>query len=364
MKIARVLRDGPAGPEPRVVAIDLDRGVAIDLQRTEQIRLERRGSSPAAARRLADARIPQSVAAGLGSHSYREDLETALGEDPPDDAISPIDGLSWLAPVDPPRFRDFMSFEQHHLSARRVLEREVPAVTYELPTYYKAGHLSLIGHEQPLQWPGYCEWMDYELELGFVVGSGGLDLTPEQAETCLFGVALLNDFSARDRQRQETAGNLGPAKGKDFATALGPWIATADELDLLMIELTARINGETWVTGISGSAMWNAAELLAYLSTAEPLVPGELVGSGTVGGGCGLEVGRMLAPGDVVELEGAGLGTLRNQLSSPRELAWAPPRRTPGETIDGRGGVRLTELLPPRLDAPAPPFPAHNLRSV
>jgi len=357
MKLARVLRDGLAGAQARVVALDLASGVAIDLERTEQVRLERLGSTSKAARRLAAAKLPQSLADGLGSKTYREDLEVAFAADPPDDAVLQISELHWLAPIDPPRFRDFMAFEQHHLSARHVLGRPVPDVTYTLPTYYKAGHLALLGHAESVRWPGYCEWMDYELELGFVVGAGGVDLDPEQAASCLFGVTLLNDFTARDRQREETAGNLGPAKGKDFGTALGPWIATVDELDLLEIELTARVNGETWASGVSGSAMWSAAEILAYLSTAEPLVAGELVGSGTIGGGCGLEVGRQLAPGDVLELEGTGLGILRNQLLAPDELVWSPPRREPGRTIDGRGGVGLTRLLPPRDDAAAPPFP-------
>ena len=357
MKFATVVREGLDGPEPRVVAIDVSRGVAIDLQRNEQVRLERLGSSARAAKRLALAKLPHDLAQGLCSHSYREDAEAAFAAEPPEDAVIPIGELRWLPPIAPPRFRDFMSFEQHHLSARNVLGRGVPDVTYTLPTYYKAGHLSLIAHDETLVWPGYCDWMDYELELGFVVGGGGADLTPEQAEGLLFGVTLLNDFSARDRQREETAGNLGPAKGKDFGTSLGPWIATVDELDLLDIELAIRVNGESWGSGVSGSAMWSAAEILAYLSTAEPLVPGELVGSGTVGGCCGLEVGRMLAPGDVVEIEGSGLGTLRNELTAPKPLAWAPTRRTPGVTIDGRGGVGLTELLSSRTDVPAPPFP-------
>jgi 2-keto-4-pentenoate hydratase/2-oxohepta-3-ene-1,7-dioic acid hydratase in catechol pathway len=357
VKLARLQRDGLDGPEARVVAVDSDRGVAIDLARAEQVRLERAGCTRASARRLAAARLPQDLAAGLGSVSYPDDVAAALADDPPEDAVIELATATWLAPICPPRFRDFMSFEQHHLSARHVLGRPVPEVTYMLPTYYKAGHLSLLGHDQPMPWPGYSEWMDFELELGFVVGRGGVDLTPEEADACLFGVTLLNDFSARDRQLEETTGNLGPAKGKDFATALGPWIATVDEVDLLGIEVAAAVNGETWATGTSGSAMWSAAEILAYLSTGEPLVPGELVGSGTVGGACGLELGRRLVPGDVVELSGAGMGTLRTPLSAPGPLRWSPPRRVPGRTIDGRSSVGLTPLMPPRDDAPPPPFP-------
>lgn len=357
MKLARIERRGIGGPEARVVVVDLEHAVAIDAELAERERLARLGYTPAAARRTAAAHIPQSVSDGLGSPFFREALEQAVATDPPESAVVPLSDVRWLVPLDPPRFRDFMSFEQHHLSARQVLERPAPEVTYTLPTYYKAGHLSLFAHEQAIPWPGYCEWMDYELELGFVVGRGGLDLTPEEAAARLFGVTLLNDFSARDRQFAETAGNLGPAKGKDFGTALGPWIVTVDELELTEIDLTAVINGETWAAGRSGSAMWSAAEILAYLSTCEPLVPGELVGSGTIGGGCGLEVGRRLIPGDTVQLRSAVLGTLSNTMSEPVPLRWFPPARTPGVTIDGRGGVIVTELLPPRADAPAPPFP-------
>jgi 2-keto-4-pentenoate hydratase/2-oxohepta-3-ene-1,7-dioic acid hydratase in catechol pathway len=357
MKLARLLRNGPDGPRPRIVAVDPERDLAIDLARSEQVRLERRGCTPAAAHRLAEAHLPQDIAAGLGSPEYRDDLERAAAEDPPDDAVLSLKDVRWLPPLQPPRFRDFMAFEQHFVSARAVRGNPVPDVLYQLPAYYKGSHLSLIAHEQTMAWPGYSEWMDFELELGFVVGGGGVDLTAEEAEQRLFGVTLLNDFSARDRQFEEVAGGLGPAKGKDFATALGPWITTTDELDLLQISLTARVNGEAWSSGSSGAALWSAAELIAYLSTAEPLVPGELIGSGTVGGGCGLELGNRLVPGDVVELRGSGLGSLRTHLGQPQPLRWTPMARTPGQMIDGGQGVERTPFAPPRTDAPAPPVP-------
>lgn len=365
MRIGRIARSGlDGGAEPRTVVIDLDRGIAIDLRRAEHARLLRAGATDAAARRLSVARFPPSLADALGSPSFLEDAALAAdamaGEaaaaSPTDAAASPADALvplaavRWLPAIDPPRYRDFMSFEQHHLSVRAVLGRPVPEVTYELPTYYKGGHLTLLGHEEPMPWPGYSEWMDYELELGLVVGRGGVDLTPEEAAGHLLGVTLLNDFSARDRQFHENRGNLGPAKGKDFATAVGPWITTVDELDddLLAIDMEALVGGERWARGVSGSAMWSVGELLAYLSTAEPLVPGELVGSGTLGGGCGLEVGRRLVPGDVVELRSTRLGTLRTPLGEPQPLRWSPPRRTPGRPVDGVSPVGVTPLLPPR----------------
>lgn len=333
MKLGRILRDGPLGPQPRTVVVDLGRGVAIDAQRAEHARLLAAGDEPEAALRKARAAIPDSLAAGLASRSFLADLELAVSAEPPGDALVPLAEARWLAAIDPPRFRDFMTFEKHHIDARAALGRPVPEVTYELPTYYKGNHLTLVGDGAVVAWPGYSEWMDYELELGFVTSRGGVDLLPEEAEGCLFGVTLVNDLSARDRQFHETRGNLGPAKGKDFATAVGPWITTADELDLKAIRLSARVNGETWASGSSGEAMWSIGEVLAYLSTAEPLIAGELVGSGTLGGGCGLETGRKLAPGDVIELEASGIGTLRTEIAAAEPLRWEPPRRRPGRTI-------------------------------
>lgn len=360
MKIGRIERQGPAGPVARVMVVEAERGIAIDAQRAEQARRLAAGDSPEAAARLAAAQIPESLAAGLGSASFRADLERALAAEPPADAVVPLAEARWLPPVDPPRYRDFMTFEQHHHAARAVRGKTTPEVTYRLPTYYKGGHRTLIGDGEVLHWPGYSTWMDYELELGWVLAGEGLDLTPAEAEARIFGVTLLNDFSARDRQFDETVGNLGPAKGKDFATALGPWIVTTDELDLASIAAEARVNGEVWARGSSGDAMWTAAEVVAYLSTAEPLVPGELIGSGTFGGACGLEVGRQLTPGDRVELEAAGIGTLTTELGEPHELAWEPPPREPGRTISGGRALDHTELLPPRTDAPAPPYPRRD----
>jgi 2-keto-4-pentenoate hydratase/2-oxohepta-3-ene-1,7-dioic acid hydratase in catechol pathway len=360
MKLARIQRSSPSGPTPRVVVLDLRRGVAIDLQHAERLRREVAGDSPEAAARLAAAHLPDSLAAALGSQTFRDDAERAVAGGAPAAATVALSEVVWLAPIDPPRYRDFMTFEQHHLTARHVLGRPVPPVTYELPTYYKGGHLTLTAHEQPVARPSYTKWLDFELELGWVVGRAGIDLTPGEAALCLFGVCLLNDLSARDRQFHETQGNLGPAKGKDFATAVGPWIATVDELELDAIDLRATVNGEEWAAGSSGSAMWSAAEVLAYLSTSEPLVPGELVGSGTLGGGCGLETGRLLVPGDVVELSGEGLGTLRTPIVDGGAPRWVPPPRRPGRTIDGGVVEGLAPALPPRSDAPAPPVDRHR----
>jgi 2-keto-4-pentenoate hydratase/2-oxohepta-3-ene-1,7-dioic acid hydratase in catechol pathway len=246
-----------------------------------------------------------------------------------------IGQVQWLAPIDPPVMRDCMVFEQHFrktipaLVAAMNAEPRTPDVYYEKPIYYKGNPLTLIGHEQEVSWPDYSRKMDYELELGFIIGRPGKDLTPELAKAHLFGVTIFNDFSARDIQSIEMKGLLGPAKGKDFATALGPWITTANELDVHNLTMIARVNGEEWSRGSSSTIMWRVEEIIAYISKAEGLVAGELIGSGTVGGGCGVELGKLLKAGDVVELEVEGIGILRNKIGTPAPTRWMPERRIP-----------------------------------
>jgi 2-keto-4-pentenoate hydratase/2-oxohepta-3-ene-1,7-dioic acid hydratase in catechol pathway len=253
-------------------------------------------------------------------------------------AILPLGQVQWLAPIDPPVMRDCLAFEQHLRNTLNALATAmnvppaIPDVYYEKPIYYKGNPLTLIGHEQEAPWPDYTSRMDYELELGLVLGRPGKDLTPEQARAHLFGVTILNDFSARDIQAREMQGLLGPAKGKDFATALGPWITTADELDVHNLTMVARVNGEEWSRGSSSTITWRVEEILAYISKAEGVVAGELIGSGTVGRGCGAELGKLLKPGDIVELEVEGIGVLRNRMGTPAPAAWTPQRRTPTTT--------------------------------
>jgi 2-keto-4-pentenoate hydratase/2-oxohepta-3-ene-1,7-dioic acid hydratase in catechol pathway len=225
--------------------------------------------------------------------------------------------------------RDCMAFEGHIRNSFGRLGSPVPPQIYELPIYYKGNPGTLIGHDAEVPWPAYSRSMDYELELGFVIGRAGRSLTPPEARGHLFGVTIFNDFSARDAQAREMGGSLGPAKGKDFATAIGPWITTADELDLESLEMVARVNGEEWSRGSIGQIMWSVEELIAYASASEPLLPGELIASGTVPLGCGLELGRQLQPGDVVELEVSGVGLLRNRLGEPEPLRWSPSPRKP-----------------------------------
>jgi 2-keto-4-pentenoate hydratase/2-oxohepta-3-ene-1,7-dioic acid hydratase in catechol pathway len=329
MRLGRVEVDGPDGPVARLVLIEPERDRLIDLALAERERLRRQGATDDAARRIAGAIFPPSMAAAISAGALFTEAAARAVEVAAEVAVLPLDRARWLPPLDPPRMRDCMAFEGHIRASYGVLGAPVPPQLYELPIYYKGNPTTLVGHEAEVPWPAYSRHMDYELELGFVVGTAARSLTPAEAKGALFGVTIFNDFSARDVQGREMGGRLGPAKGKDFATGLGPWIVTADELDLDDLQMAARVNGEEWSRGSIDQIMWSVAELLAYASASEPLTPGELIGSGTVPGGCGLELGRRLQPGDLVELEVSGIGVLRNRLGAPEPLRWSPEPRTP-----------------------------------
>jgi len=192
----------------------------------------------------------------------------------------------------------------------------IPQVWYDIPVYYKANRFSFIGHEEDIIWPEYSEKLDFELEYACVLNRRIKDVSVSDAKDCIFGYTIFNDVSARDVQSIEMQAQLGPSKGKDFDTGniLGPCIVTADAVDADDMVMVARVNGEEWCRGNSGSARWTFADVIAHASRSETLVAGELIGSGTVGGGCGLEHGRFLQPNDVIELEVEGIGTLRNRI--------------------------------------------------
>jgi len=169
--------------------------------------------------------------------------------------------------------------------------------------------------------PPYTRRFDYELEFGIYIARQGKDIPRDNARKYIGGFTIFNDFSARDIQLNEQGGRLGPAKGKDFDTgnAMGPYLITPDEIpDPYRLTMTARVNGVEWSRGTSADMHYKFEDLIAYISQSETLYPGDFIGSGTCSGpqgrGCGLEMGRYLKPGDVVELEVDGLGVLRNRV--------------------------------------------------
>lgn len=268
------------------------------------------------------------------------DLAREIFDAAPEEALRDYDVTLLLSPVPEPRqMRDAMAFEKHVLQAISAIYRrnaaqsddpeetlrryeadglmKPPPIWYQQPIYYKCNRFSVVGTEADVIWPNYSELMDYELEFGIFIGRGGKNIPVEKAGSHVFGYVIFNDVSARDAQTDEMRGQLGPSKGKDFDTGnvIGPWLVTADEIpNPYDLEMCARINGREVSRGNSRDMHHKFEDIIAWVSREETLHPGEFIGSGTVGDGCGLEHGRFLSPGDVMELEIQGLGILQNRL--------------------------------------------------
>ena len=222
--------------------------------------------------------------------------------------------------------RDFYAFEQHVATCRRQRGLEMPPEWYKIPVFYFSNPASIIGQDDEVFAPLGSQQLDYELEIACVVGRACRDVpADDSAMECVAGFTIMNDWSARDLQRGEMSVGLGPSKGKDFATSLGPGLVPFAELrdcyrdGRLHLEMTASVNGKILSRGDSGSMYWTWPQLLAHASRDVWLRPGDVLGSGTVGTGCILELtpeatGGWLKPGDVVELTIERLGVLRNQV--------------------------------------------------
>lgn len=238
--------------------------------------------------------------------------------------------FAFLSPVVRPHaFRDFFAFEEHAKAARGRQERstQLPAEWYAAPAFFFANHNALVGHNAAVVAPHGCAELDYELELGVVIGHGGRDITVARAWEHVAGLTIINDFTARDFQRSEQAVGLGPAKSKDFATAVGPWLVTRDvfadriEGEMLTLEMTARRNGHELSRGNVAALYHSIPRLIAQASRDADLFPGDLIGTGTVGTGSlmdlGVEkVGGWLKPSEVIELEVERIGVLRTRIAA------------------------------------------------
>lgn len=269
-----------------------------------------------------DPRVPADVKALLGGGPDTWARLTGLSDACVDKGqLKPLDQVRLLPPVPVPgRYLDFYSFEGHVKKARARRGLEVPAEWYDRPTYYNGNPYAFVGHGSPVRYPRDEAEKDYEMELAVVIGRPVRDLDPKDWRSAVAGFTLLNDCSARQRQMASAKVGLGPAYGKDFGKALGPWIVTPDECpDPALIELSATVNGEEWSRGRFGQARFGWGEMLAFASRDQELRPGDVVGSGTFPDGCGYELGRFLKPGDVVALEmryeGRSLGVLRNEVA-------------------------------------------------
>ena len=240
----------------------------------------------------------------------------------------PRDSVRLLPPIQPVTLRDAYAFEQHVRKASENRGRSVPEAWYKFPIFYYTNPHTVFGPDYPIYLPHYTQALDYELEIAAVIGSKGINLGAEEAANHIFGFTIFNDWSARDIQQAEMKAGLGPAKGKDFASSLGPCIITLDEVadratgrpGVYDLSMTAHVNGEQKSAGNFKDIYWSFGEIIARVSDQVPVYPGEVIGSGTVGTGCLLELtkaeGPWLQPGDVVELEIERIGKLRNKVLS------------------------------------------------
>jgi fumarylacetoacetate (FAA) hydrolase len=259
-------------------------------------------------------------------HAGDKGLDTARNA--PRENLLPLNEARLHAPIPrPPTLRDFYAFEQHVMVANQNRGREVPENWYKFPVFYFTNPNSIFGPEEEIPYPPYTQELDYELEIAAVIGKAGVNIQPEEAPKHIFGYTIFNDWSARDVQRAEMKVRLGPAKGKDFASSLGPVIATAEEFTLELASkpgvyeaaMVARVNGEERSRGNFRDIYWSFGQIIARASESVMLYPGDVIGSGTVGTGCLLELtkgeGPWLQPGDTVELDIEGIGVLRNHIS-------------------------------------------------
>jgi fumarylacetoacetate (FAA) hydrolase len=230
------------------------------------------------------------------------------------------------APLRPPSLRDFYAFEEHVATAHTNRGKEVPKEWYEIPVFYFSNPNPIFGPGEDMPMPRATQALDYELEVAAIIGKAGRDIPAEKAIDHIFGFTILNDWSARDLQRQEMKVGLGPAKGKDFASSLGPIIVSPDDLAPLSTDrvgvydlaMTARINGKEFSRGNWNTLHYSFGEMIARASQGVELYPGDVIGSGTVGTGCLLELtkgqGPWLQKDDLVELEIEGIGVLTNRV--------------------------------------------------
>ncbi len=333
MRLAHVReRHAPAGAPWRLAAA-LDPAAATWLD----VEVARRRAVAARPNLAHDSLLHRQPVTTLDDHLARHLRVEVLADlvegfsprDDEDDALLDVDDLDFGLPVlRPPSFRDFYAFERHVGTMWQRRGQEIPEAWYRLPIFY-------FSNVSELRRPGEAVWaprgsreLDYELEVGILIDTPARDLAPERADEAIGGYFILNDWSARDLQSDETAVRLGPAKGKDFATSMGPWLVTPDELadrrhpgstmpDLAMTATVRTSDGTVVETSRAtlASAHHGFAAMIARASADVRLHPGDVIGSGTVGGGCLLEVrdetlGRYLEPGDEVTLEVERLGRL------------------------------------------------------
>lgn len=271
-------------------------------------------------------KLPDTMLELLADYmTYWPVLQKAASERDPSAGGIPLQHVKLCAPLpNPPSIRDFYAFEAHVKKARSRRGLEIVPEWYDFPVFYFTNPRSVIGQGDSVTRPKKCGELDYELEIACVIGKKGRDICIDEADTYIAGYMIMNDWSARDIQREEMKVGLGPAKGKDFATSFGPYLVTKDELAAYRknkgydLRMTAKVNGKLLSEGNMSALHYSFAEMIARASEDCTLYPGDILGSGTVGSGCILELGeethRYLQRGDLVELEITRIGQLVNRV--------------------------------------------------
>jgi 2-keto-4-pentenoate hydratase/2-oxohepta-3-ene-1,7-dioic acid hydratase in catechol pathway len=297
----------PSGGPPRLGAVDpADDSRLLDV-----------GAWARSREADAPADLVDLVSASASTQEHAADMVRSA----PEDATGwvRLADVTLLAPLrEPNSLRDFLAFRDHVERGAARRGGAVPEAWDRIPVYYKGNRRSILGPDDPAPWPSYTDRLDYECEVAAVVGAGGRDLSEDEAAGHVFGYTIMNDWSARDVQKDEMSCWLGPAKAKDFATTLGPWVVTPDEWNPEDDHaMTVTVDGEVWSQGSTTGRRWTFGQMLAWVSRDEDLWPTDVLGSGTFGGGCGLDLDRWVRPGAVVELSVEGLGRLANRVAQP-----------------------------------------------
>ena len=340
MKLITFEIDTPSGVMRRAGALT-DDGSAVDLQAATSLYLADVVNG-ATHQTLVDTlpsdllellrQGPPAIELAKRAIDHASSLDAGRRAGPP--TVVPAGMFRLKAPLPrPPSIRDFLLVEGHVRNARKAAP---PDEWYRLPVYYKGNVDATFGPEDVIPWPVFTDKLDYEIEMFAVIGREAHKVTADEALDYVVGYTIFNDWSARDIQRREMSVGLGPAIGKDFANSIGPCIVTADEFDPLSARMRARVDGEIWSEGDLSGMRFDFAEIIEWLSLEQTLHPGDLLGSGTIAGGCGLELDRWIRPGSVIELEIDGIGVLRNQIGFKPEgdviTSPKPPRRLGGQS--------------------------------
>jgi 2-keto-4-pentenoate hydratase/2-oxohepta-3-ene-1,7-dioic acid hydratase in catechol pathway len=315
MRLVTFEVESASGRQRKTGAVSGERIIDLAAARADQLRQAGRAT---AASVLA---IPGDMLAllELGEPGLQAAAEAVAHADELQENESPsrlsygLDEVWLLAPIPrPPSLRNFMTGEEHVL---RVFKDDPPEEWRNIPVYYKGNCNEIYGPDDTVPWPAYTEKLDFELQVCAVVGKGGRNISAERADELIVGYTAYNDWSARDIQVREMSIGLGPGYSKDFGSSIGPAIVTKDEFDAGGA-MQVRVDGQVWSSTTLGTMQFSFPELIAWISREQTLQPGDLLASGTVGNGCGVELDRWIPEGSVVELEVGGIGVLRNFVSA------------------------------------------------